>query len=178
MVCKHLRGVTAAQLGWMKQRIRSYLKFRADVARFQKEHFSDICSQRCFTSQTSACCGREGIITFFADVVINALLSTGEEIDKFTGILKPFHNMNELIEKHLNVSFLYPLTIVDNPKIKLSAAEKEMVNKARIFMKESNFDHFYSLYLMPANTCTPKDYNTIFSLIDKGIFHPNKPEEP
>ena len=88
MVCKHLRGVTASQLGWLKKRISSYLKFRADVARFQNEHFSDICSQRCFTSQTSACCGREGIITFFADVVINALLSTNEEIDKLLQTLE------------------------------------------------------------------------------------------
>jgi hypothetical protein len=88
MVRKHLRGVTAAQLGWLKKRVGPYLKFRADVDRFQNEHFSDICSQRCFTSQTSACCGREGIITFFADVVINALLSTNEEIDKLLQTLE------------------------------------------------------------------------------------------
>jgi hypothetical protein len=98
----------------------------------------------------------------------------GNEIERFTGILHPFHNMNELIEKHLNTSFLYPLIIVENPKIKLSASEREMVGKARTFMKENNFKHFYSLYLMPANTCTPKDYEIIFSLIEKGIFQPKK----
>ncbi|MHA2288119.1 MAG: hypothetical protein ACXABG_04965, partial [Promethearchaeota archaeon] len=98
----------------------------------------------------------------------------GEEIDKFTGILKPFHNMNELIEKHLNVSFLYPLTIVIDPKYKLSASEKEMVSKAQKFMRENNFDYFYTLYLMPENTCTPKDYKAIFSLIDKGVFKPKE----
>jgi hypothetical protein len=94
----------------------------------------------------------------------------GEEIDKFTGILKPFHNMNELIEKHLNVSFLYKLKIVENPKIKLSMSEKDMVGKARNFMKENNFAYFYSLYLIPENAFTPKDYQTIFNLIEKGIF--------
>jgi hypothetical protein len=98
----------------------------------------------------------------------------GQEIDRFTGILRPFQNMNELIEKHLNVSFLYPLTIVDNPKVKLSMAEKQMVDRARNFMKESNFDHFYSLYLLPENVCTPRDYKAIFSLIEKGIFKPKK----
>jgi hypothetical protein len=101
----------------------------------------------------------------------------GEEIDKFTGILKPFQNMNTLIEKHLNVSFLYPLTIEIKPKLKLNAAEKEMVNRAQAFMKDSNFDHFYSLYLMPENVCTPKDYDTIFTLIEKGVFKPFKKEE-
>jgi hypothetical protein len=58
------------------------MEFRADVARFQAKHFADTCSRKCFTSQTSACCGREGIITFFADVVINTLLSTDKETDK------------------------------------------------------------------------------------------------
>ena len=98
----------------------------------------------------------------------------GEEIDKFTGILGPFQNMNKLIEKHLKVSFLYPLTIVDNPKVKLSTAEKQMVERARNFMKENNFNHFYSLYLLPENACTPKDYKAIFSLIENGIFKPTK----
>jgi len=88
--------------------------------------------------------------------------------------LKPFQNMKVLIEKHLNVSFLYQLKIVENPKIKLSMSEKEMVGKARTFMKENNFNYFYSLYLMPENTCTPKDYQTIFNLIEKGIFQPTE----
>ncbi|MHA1509348.1 MAG: hypothetical protein ACTSO6_11660, partial [Promethearchaeota archaeon] len=98
----------------------------------------------------------------------------GEDIDKFAGILKPFQDMSVLIEKHLKVSFLYQLKIVENPKIKLSTSEKEMVAKARTFMKESNFDYFYSLYLMPENTSSPKDYQIIFNLIDKGIFQPIK----
>ncbi|MFX1288871.1 MAG: hypothetical protein ACFFFY_09995, partial [Promethearchaeota archaeon] len=102
----------------------------------------------------------------------------GEEIDKFTGILKPFRNMNELIEKHLHVSFLSPLKIVENPKIKLSKSEKEMVDKARTFMKENNFTYFYALYLLPDNAFTPKDYQTIFDLIEKGIFQPTEKENP
>lgn len=88
IVHKHLTGLPASQLGWLKQRISPYLEFRADVACYQKEHFADICSQKCFTSRTSACCGREGIITFFADVVINVLLSTNEEIDTLLQTLK------------------------------------------------------------------------------------------
>ena len=96
----------------------------------------------------------------------------GEEIDKFAGILKPFQNMSALIEKHLNVSFISQLKIVENPKIKLSTPEREMVSKARTFMKENNFTYFYSLYLLPENTSSPKDYQTIFNLIEKGIFQP------
>jgi len=81
MVRQHLSLLPDSELRWLKQRIKSYLKFRKVVGSFQDEHFADICSQKCFTSRTSACCGREGIITFFADVVINVLLSTSTEID-------------------------------------------------------------------------------------------------
>jgi len=51
------------------------------VADFQKQYFSQVCTQKCFTSRTSACCGREGIATFFADVVVNLLHSSDEEVD-------------------------------------------------------------------------------------------------
>jgi len=80
MVREHLSQLPESELCWLKKRIKSYLKFRKTVASFQDQHFADICSQKCFTSQTSACCGREGIITFFADVVINALLSGNRHI--------------------------------------------------------------------------------------------------
>ncbi|MFX0024468.1 MAG: hypothetical protein ACFE9S_19275, partial [Candidatus Hermodarchaeota archaeon] len=51
---------------------------------------------------------------------------------------------------------------------------KEMVVKASKFMKENNFDYFYAIYLFPDNVCGPKDFETILSLIKKGIFQPNK----
>jgi hypothetical protein len=82
IVRRNLEGLPASQLRWLEGRIKSYLQFRATVARFQDKYFADICSQKCFTSQTSACCGREGIITFFADVVINVFLSSEKEIDE------------------------------------------------------------------------------------------------
>ena len=81
MVRQYLSSLPNSELLWLKQRIKSYLQFRKVVDSFQDEHFADICSEKCFTSRTSACCGREGIITFFADVVINVLLSTSKEID-------------------------------------------------------------------------------------------------
>ena len=108
------------------------------------------------------------------DLAYDIYKQYGAEIDKFAGILKPFKNMNVLIEKHLNTSFLLPLIVKLNPKIKLSKSEKEMVIKASAFMKENKFDYFHSLYLMPENTSSPKDYQTIFNLIEKGIFQPKK----
>lgn len=65
----------------LKARLRPYLTFRRETEEFQRQHLSEICNRNCFTSWTSACCGREGIMTFFADVVINTLLSSKEELE-------------------------------------------------------------------------------------------------
>jgi len=81
MVRQYLEGLSRSRVGQTKRRIRNYMRFRADVAGFQALHFSEVCTHKCFTNQTSACCGREGIATFFADVVINVLLSSEGEID-------------------------------------------------------------------------------------------------
>ena len=81
LVRRHLSALPKSMLHWLEQHIQSYLQFRQQAASFQQQHFADICSEKCFASQTSACCGREGIATFFADVVVNVLLSTGKDTD-------------------------------------------------------------------------------------------------
>ncbi|MFW9947405.1 MAG: hypothetical protein ACFFDX_11340, partial [Candidatus Odinarchaeota archaeon] len=98
----------------------------------------------------------------------------GDQIENFKGGLKKFSGIKDLIEKHLNTSFLLPFKVVENPDIRLSPSERAMVNKAIRFVKDHNFDYFYSLYLLPANECTPKDAETILNLIEKGIFKPIK----
>jgi hypothetical protein len=59
-----------------------------------------------------------------------------------------------------------------NKSAKLSQEEREMINRAYQVMGENEMDHFYSLYLLPDEACTPKDYETILKLIEKGIFQP------
>ncbi|MFX1390060.1 MAG: hypothetical protein ACFE9Z_08365 [Promethearchaeota archaeon] len=96
----------------------------------------------------------------------------GKLLDSFEGVLAPFQGISKLVEKILNVSFISPLTITINKNAKLSQDDREMINRARKFMQENDFDHFYSLYLLPDNACTPKDYETILRLIEKGVFQP------
>lgn len=111
-------------------------------------------------------------IYLLEDLSYDIYKNYGKNIDDFKGNIKQFRGIKNLVEKHLNISFLYPLRVSMNEKVKLNQTEKEMMNKALNFMKENNFDHFYSLYLLPANMCTPSDYNTILNLIQKGIFQP------
>ncbi|MEJ2248631.1 MAG: hypothetical protein P8Y97_03105 [Candidatus Lokiarchaeota archaeon] len=100
----------------------------------------------------------------------------GKDIDKFVGILAPFKHIDELIEKHLNVSLAYPLKINFMKKAKLNNKELDILKRARKFMEDHNFEYFYSIFLLPENACDPEDYEIILQLINKGIFLPIKEE--
>ena len=82
MIQRSVQAFSETQIKQLKEEVQGYLRFRERVAAFQEEHFSEVCTHKCFTSNTSACCGREGIATFFADMVINSLVSSMEELSR------------------------------------------------------------------------------------------------
>ena len=64
----------------IKRWCRDYFLFREDVAAFQTRYFQSLCNAACFQAQRSACCNKDGIITFFADLVVNAIASEPQEL--------------------------------------------------------------------------------------------------
>lgn len=64
----------------LEEEIQPYLEFRGRLEAFLSENLGKFCTRACFESQTSACCSKDGIITFWADVVINVICSTGEDL--------------------------------------------------------------------------------------------------
>ena len=88
LVRNHLKMSSSAELSWLRRRIRSYLQFREETNRFLNHYFSHVCTHKCYQDQYSACCGREGITTFFADVVINVLMSSQEKTDRLVEALQ------------------------------------------------------------------------------------------
>jgi len=85
MVQRHLETLSKAERKALEMQISDYLLFRDEVHAFLSEHFSDLCTEKCYRNNLSACCSREGIITFFGDMVINALVSHREEINALDG---------------------------------------------------------------------------------------------
>jgi len=81
MIRKHLASLTESEREDISTRILDYLAFRVDVDVFLDQYFSRLCTQTCYQSQLSACCSRDGIITFFADTVINVLESSETQLD-------------------------------------------------------------------------------------------------
>lgn len=87
MVTEHLRELSADAVEALKTRCAEYLSFRNDVDIFLRAFFSETCTQKCYRSRLSACCQKEGIITFFADVVINALFSSPDDLNTLLSVL-------------------------------------------------------------------------------------------
>ena len=59
----------------LKPLLTPYLDFRARTARVQAREFSALCTERCFSRKRADCCGKNAIAVFFADMVINSLVS-------------------------------------------------------------------------------------------------------
>ncbi len=82
MIRQILKGLSGSEFSFLKMEIADYITFRADVAVFMEKHFQEICTEKCYYSKLSACCSKDGIIAFFADVVINALSAANDDLDR------------------------------------------------------------------------------------------------
>lgn len=81
LVRRHLANISAAEKQMLQSKIADYLLFRNEVEAFLNKHFSKLCTQKCYQNNRSACCSRDGIITFFGDMVVNTLVSAEDEIE-------------------------------------------------------------------------------------------------
>ena len=97
MIRKHLASLTENEREYLRERVRDYLSFRRDVDEFLQRYFSDLCTRTCYQDQLSACCSRDGIITFFADAVINTLESSDALLDLIEERLTLSHQGNKCI---------------------------------------------------------------------------------
>lgn len=88
LVRDYLGALSLEDKAQLKELVSEYLDFREKVDVFLETHFSNICTRNCYQNRLSACCSKDGIITFFADVVINALCSPNEELASLEQLLQ------------------------------------------------------------------------------------------
>jgi hypothetical protein len=91
MVREYLWNFPEVDKKTLKELMTDYLLYRTEVTEFLNKYFSEICSEKCFRSRLSACCSKDGIITFFADVVINVLNSEEQALDELFKVLQKDH---------------------------------------------------------------------------------------
>jgi len=80
LIMSQVGAPNASQKGLLTSGIAPYLDFRHQVDQFLAAHFATHCTQSCFENGLSACCSKDGIITFWADAVINALVADEKQI--------------------------------------------------------------------------------------------------
>ena len=92
-----LHRLTSSDHAELDQAMAPYIRFRGKLDRFLGQHFAGHCSLTCFQSELSACCSKDGIITFWADVAINALRSSTEEIQILLDAIRNPRSPNKCI---------------------------------------------------------------------------------
>ncbi len=85
---RYLAAASGPQREQLLEMAAGYLDFRKRTAAFLDAHFSETCTRKCYENRLSTCCSREGIIAFFADAVINALITPEDGIDEILGVLR------------------------------------------------------------------------------------------
>lgn len=94
---QHLSSLPPSTRQELEEQISDYLNFRKQVNDFLVHHFDGICTLMCYVSNQSACCSREGIITFFADMVINVAVSEESELRAMENALQHHENPNKCV---------------------------------------------------------------------------------
>jgi hypothetical protein len=91
LIMDRMRALTAPQRALLVSGITPYLEFRQQVDQFLAAHFATHCTQSCFENGLSACCSKDGIITFWADGVINALVADDTRMETLRqALVHPF----------------------------------------------------------------------------------------
>jgi len=91
MVRRYLAQISEAERQTLKEGLADYLAFRDAVDAFQENYFRDICNRKCYQNKLSACCSRDGIIIFFADVIINAMMADPAVLERLQDVLTRPH---------------------------------------------------------------------------------------
>jgi hypothetical protein len=130
IIRKHLASLTDNEHKDLKARIADYLAFRQDVDAFLDQYFSRLCTLTCYQDQLSACCSRDGIITFFADGVINALESSEAELDILMERLTMPHQGNKCVYLGKD-GCLFQIKPLVCAMFLCARAEKAVLNKNR-----------------------------------------------
>jgi len=79
-ILKAFENLRPSEVERLKESIQPYIHLRRALEEYNRCYFGAVCKRVCFETGLSACCGFESIVTFFADHVINFLLSRPDEI--------------------------------------------------------------------------------------------------
>ena len=87
MVRGYLSVRSGAERRLLLELCAPYTDFRKRLDDFQRMHVADLCTGKCFRNRLSACCSRDSIVVYFADVVVQCLHADGARADEIESVL-------------------------------------------------------------------------------------------
>lgn len=97
LVVDDLASRTPSELDRLHELISDYLTFRQRLEVFQQASVGDLCRGKCYQSRLSACCSKDSIVVYFADVVVNCLCSSTAEVDGLISLLQSRNNSDRCV---------------------------------------------------------------------------------
>lgn len=88
LVMDYLAARPATERRYLLDLLEPYVDFRRRLDAFQQAHVAEFCTTQCYQTGLSACCSRDSIVVYFADVVVNCLHSSMSEIGKSIAVLE------------------------------------------------------------------------------------------
>ncbi|MFZ5569735.1 MAG: hypothetical protein ACOZF0_04995 [Thermodesulfobacteriota bacterium] len=88
MIRQRLQNLDAFKTDPLAAMLGEYHEFRSRTADFLETRFGGICTEKCYRDRRSACCSKDGIITFFADMVINALAAGAGGLERMESAIR------------------------------------------------------------------------------------------
>ncbi|MFX0099777.1 MAG: hypothetical protein ACFFCS_09350, partial [Candidatus Hodarchaeota archaeon] len=115
-----------------------------------------------------------------SEAFLNAIESLSYDIEekygglfqKFDGETTEFEGIGDLLEKNFNISFIFPLIIKEKEDVNLNQLERQIIEKAKRLIEENGTSFFYASLLFDKDELNARNLNSIFNLIQKGIFNP------
>ena len=92
LVAEYLTAGPPSKRKRLRRLTSDYLEFRGRLDAFQRSLVGELCNEKCYQSGLSACCSRDSIVVYFADVVVNCLHSSEAEIDGLMSLLQSRNN--------------------------------------------------------------------------------------
>jgi hypothetical protein len=83
-----------------------------------------------------------------------------------------FNKITDLLEDHLQISLILPMSINKPVKINLNATEKFLYNKALYLIKKNNLKYILLSELLNVREFKPELTIPILNLMAKGVFEP------
>ncbi|MBN1215782.1 MAG: hypothetical protein JXA99_10135 [Candidatus Lokiarchaeota archaeon] len=95
-----------------------------------------------------------------------------EQIKSFMGDRRKFSGIEDIIDKHLNISFIFPLKIYEIKDYNYNRSQIEIIDKIKNIKKKNNIDFVFSSFLMDNQNFDLEKAEIIMNLIKNGTIKP------